>query len=57
MTDKLKHCLWCQNRKGETELQFSVIDDDFAQYVKISMIKYCPFCGRKLVEENADKLD
>ena len=55
MTDKLKPCLWCQNHKGETELQFSIVDDDFAQYVRNSMIKYCPFCGRKLVEENADR--
>ena len=52
MTDKLKLCPWCHNHKGKTELQFSVIDDDFGQYVKNSMINYCPFCGRKLRENN-----
>lgn len=41
-------CSWCHNNKGKTELQFSVIDDDFGQYVKSSMIKFCPFCGRSL---------
>lgn len=29
-------------------LQFSVIDDDFGQYVHPKIIKYCPFCGREL---------
>lgn len=51
MTDREKLCLWCQNRNtGTTDLSFSVIDDDFGQYVRPSMIKYCPFCGRKLWE-------
>ena len=48
MMAKLKNCLWCQNNKGKTDLQFSVIDDDFGKYVKGSMIKFCPFCGRDL---------
>ena len=55
MTDKLKSCPWCHNHKHKTELQFSVIDDDFGRYVNNSMINYCPFCGRKLRENNADK--
>ena len=45
---ELKNCLWCQNNKGKTDLQFSVIDDDFGQYVKGSLINFCPFCGRDL---------
>lgn len=53
MPNELKPCPWCQNKKGKTDLQFSVIDDDFAQYVKTSMIKFCPFCGRSL-KEGAD---
>lgn len=45
---ELKPCSWCQNHKGETDLQFSVVDDDFGQCVKGSLIKFCPFCGRSL---------
>ena len=48
MMAKLKNCLWCQNNKGKTDLQFSVIDDDFGKYVKDYLIKFCPFCGRDL---------
>ena len=46
---KLNNCRWCKNHKGKSELQFSVIDDDFGQYVRESMIKFCPFCGRELI--------
>lgn len=46
--EKPKHCSWCADHKGRTDLNFSVIDDDFCQYVKNSMIKFCPFCGREL---------
>ena len=49
---ELKPCRWCQNHKGETDLSFSVIDDDFGQYAKETMIKFCPFCGRKMVSED-----
>lgn len=52
MTDKLKPCPWCHNHKGKSELQFTIIDDNFGQYVHEKLIKYCPFCGRKLSEEN-----
>ena len=51
MPNELKPCPWCQNHKGKTDLNFSVIDDDFGQYVKGSLIKYCPFCGRSLEQE------
>lgn len=51
MQDKLKKCPWCQDHKGRTRLDFSVLDDDFCQYVHTEMIKYCPFCGRKLEQE------
>ena len=49
---ELLPCTWCHNNKGKTELQFSVIDDDFGQYVKDTMIKFCPFCGRSLEPQN-----
>ena len=52
MTDKLKPCPWCHNHKYKPELQFTIIDDNFGQYVHEKLIKYCPFCGRKLSEEN-----
>lgn len=51
MQNELKPCLWCHDHKGKTRLHFSVLDDYFCQYVHISMIKYCPFCGRKLEQE------
>lgn len=47
--EKMKNrCPWCQNKKGKTDLDFSVIDDNAGQYTHPSMINYCPFCGRKL---------
>lgn len=51
-SDSSKDCKWCKNHKGKSVLQFSVIDDDFGQYVRESMIKFCPFCGRKLGANN-----
>lgn len=58
MTDKLKPCPWCHNHKGKPELQFTIIDDNFGQYVHEKLIEYCPFCSRKLKElkDNANKL-
>lgn len=49
-------CSWCRNRKGKTDLNFTVIDDDFGQYVHPKLIKYCPFCGRKIQEESKMKI-
>lgn len=49
--DQLKkqaNCTWCRNARGMTELSFDIIDDDIAQYVPHSFIKFCPFCGRRL---------
>ena len=43
-----KSCLWCTNHKGKTDLQFTIVDDNFGQYVHPKLIKYCPFCGREL---------
>lgn len=43
-----KRCCWCTNQRGKTELSFSIIDDDFGQYVHPNIIKFCPFCGREL---------
>lgn len=45
---ELKPCPWCQNNKGKTDLDFSVIDDGSGQYVR--KINFCPFCGRDLKE-------
>lgn len=50
-----KLCPWCHDRKGNTDLRFSVIDDDFAQYVKNTLIKFCPFCGRDLKGGKGEK--
>lgn len=47
MDDK-KYCPWCQDKNGKTDLAFGVMDDDFGQWVHINMIKFCPFCGRRL---------
>lgn len=44
-------CPWCQNNKGKTDLNFSVIDDDAGQYIPARLINYCFKCGRKLKEE------
>lgn len=55
MQKELKPCPWHQNHKGKRDISFSVIDDDFGQYVKSSLIKYCPFCGRSLEQEAEDE--
>ena len=48
---ELKPCPWCQNDKGHTDLDFSIIDDGIGAYVPIHSVKYCPFCGRNLKED------
>lgn len=45
-----KPCAWC---KGEGE--YTIIDDDFGQPLRPSMIHYCFNCGRKLKEEDDGK--
>ena len=40
-------CPWCHNGDRK-KIEFSIIDDDFGQYVKSSMINFCPFCGKEL---------
>ena len=45
-TDK-KPCAWCK-----TEGEYTIIDDDFGQPLRPSMIHYCFNCGRKLREDN-----
>lgn len=46
MKNELKFCPWCQNDKGQTDLDFSIIDDSSGAYVR--KIYFCPFCGRVL---------
>lgn len=41
-------CPWCQDKNRKTDLSFSIVDDDFGQYVPQSKIKFCPFCGRRI---------
>lgn len=50
-----KTCFWChKHRKNEIvpikkhEVELGVIDEDYGQYVHITLIHYCPFCGRYL---------
>ena len=52
---ELKPCPWCQNDKGRTDLDFSIIDDEFGAYVPIHSIKYCPFCGRNIKEKDNEQ--
>lgn len=50
-----KPCPWCHKESGKPmkpfEIEWSVLDDDFAQHVHPKMIKYCFSCGRKLEGE------
>ena len=48
-TDK-KPCAWCK-----TEGEYTIIDDDFGQPLRPSMIHFCFNCGRKLKEEDDGK--
>lgn len=52
-----ERCPWCTNANGKTDLDFSIIDDNFGQYVHQRMIKFCPFCGRRLWNECNQKED
>ena len=48
----MTECRWCYKNGGKTvlqyELEFSVFDDDFGQFVPSTLIKFCPFCGRRI---------
>lgn len=48
MPNEHEYCPWCQDSRGKTDLDFSILDEDFCQYVSSKLIKYCPFCGRNL---------
>ena len=50
-SSKKSYCLWCQDHKGNTDLDFSIVDDASGAYVRINTIRYCPLCGRKLKGE------
>lgn len=50
MNEKIT-CPWCSvNGKPlkAYQLEFSVLDEDFGQRVPMSMVKFCPFCGREI---------
>ena len=47
--DSNRHfCRWCHDEDGNPDTSFSIIDDDFAQFVPDFLVKYCPFCGRAI---------
>ena len=46
-----KYCPWCMNKNGNTDLDFSVIDDMAGQYMHPNKIKYCVVCGREQYSE------
>ena len=50
-----ERCPWCTSTNGKTDLDFSIIDDNFGQYVHQRMINFCPFCGRRLQNERNQK--
>lgn len=43
---KTEPCAWCKS-----EHEYTIIDDDFGQPLRPSMIHYCFNCGRKLRED------
>ncbi len=49
---ELKPCRWCCDGKGKPikkhKLEWSVIDDDFGQFVPYGLVRFCPMCGRRL---------
>lgn len=47
---ELKSCPWCNDTRGKAYFDFSVFDENFGQWVSPKLIKYCPFCGRKLLK-------
>jgi len=49
-------CQWCHDKnKPLALLEWSVIDDNFGQYVHRDLIHYCFHCGRKLGTEKEAK--
>lgn len=48
-------CYWCHKSNGkpmnQSEVEWGVIDDDFAQPVPANLVKYCFSCGRKIYKE------
>ena len=40
-------CAWCKS-----EHEYTIIDDDFGQPLRPSMIHFCFNCGRELKEDN-----
>ncbi len=50
-------CGWCTNRGKpilKHKIEWSVIDEDFGQYVHVDLVNYCFHCGRPL-EQNYTK--
>lgn len=52
MANESKPCPWCKDVDFKKKFpDWSIIDDDFAQYVPLKFINYCFKCGRKLREK------
>lgn len=46
-------CFWCTDPDGKTAVNFAVVEAKRPeQYVHPVFIKYCPFCGRKVVVDD-----
>ena len=53
-----KLCPWCHTDMKplkKEQLEWSVIDDTFGQYVHARLVHYCFFCGRNLDEQRITK--
>lgn len=46
--EREQECAWCKDYNKPNWDSFGVLDEDFGQYVHPNMVKYCPFCGRRL---------
>ena len=60
MVRHAEKCPWCYENgepRKACNLEWSVVDDDFGQYVSPKMIRFCFYCGRKLEVMKSDDGD